>query len=205
MKKQVFYIHGGEPFDSYESFVNDLKNKTLWAPTGEVSKTWYQSLRDDLGGDYEMFSPQMPNKQNAKYEEWKIWFERHFEYVRDDVIFVGWSLGGIFLAKYLIENETPFTIRSLFLLAPPFVDGRLHEESGKSCEDFGTDITNIKELQNRVSKIIILHSKDDFAVPYEQALMYKEALPEAELITLEDKNHFLVEELPELVELIKNT
>ena len=44
-----------------------------------------------------------------------------------------------------------------------------------------------------------MHSKDDFVVPYEHALKYKEALPEAALLTFEDKNHFLVEELPELL------
>ena len=48
-----------------------------------------------------------------------------------------------------------------------------------------------------------MHSKDDFVVPYEHALKYKAALPEAELVTFEDKNHFLVEELPELVERIR--
>jgi pimeloyl-ACP methyl ester carboxylesterase len=49
-----------------------------------------------------------------------------------------------------------------------------------------------------------MHSKDDFVVPYEHALKYKAALPAAELITFEDKNHFLVEELPELVQKIRN-
>jgi pimeloyl-ACP methyl ester carboxylesterase len=48
-----------------------------------------------------------------------------------------------------------------------------------------------------------MHSTDDFLVPYEHAVALKAALPEAELITFSDKNHFLVPELPELVAYIK--
>jgi len=40
-------------------------------------------------------------------------------------------------------------------------------------------------------------------VPYEHAEALSRAIPEAELVTLEDKNHFLVEALPELIEKIK--
>ena len=41
-------------------------------------------------------------------------------------------------------------------------------------------------------------------MPYEHALKYKEVLPEAEFVSFEDKNHFLVAELPELIERIKD-
>lgn len=201
-KQQVFYIHGGEPFTTDEAFIADLQTKKLWNPHGDTLKTWYQSLREDLGDAYEVFTPQMPNKQNAKYTEWKIWFERHIEFIHDDVILVGWSLGGIFLAKYIIENETPFSIKNLILLAAPFVDGHLAEGNGKSCAGFGTK-SDITILSSKVAMITLMHSKDDFIVPYAEVLKYKEVFPDAELITFEDKNHFLVPELPELVAKIK--
>ena len=49
-----------------------------------------------------------------------------------------------------------------------------------------------------------MHSKDDFVVPYEHALKYTTALPQAEFISFEDKNHFLVAEFPELINKIKS-
>lgn len=67
------------------------------------------------------------------------------------------------------------------------------------------DISHVCSPFRWVSQRAVLHSKDDFLVPYEHVLKLKEHLPEAELITFEDKNHFLVEELLELVELIRKS
>ena len=52
----------------------------------------------------------MPCKFMVDYEAWKIWFERHFQFLQKEVILIGWSLGGRFLLKYLSENKFPFKI-----------------------------------------------------------------------------------------------
>ena len=62
----------------------------------------------------------MPLQDNAKYEEWKILFERYIPHLKDNVILMGNSLGGIFLAKYLSENKFPKKILSTYLTCPPF-------------------------------------------------------------------------------------
>lgn len=170
-------------------------------PGSEPLKKWSGTFREDLGDAYEVFMPAMPNSQNAKYEEWKIWFERYFEYLHDGVILVGWSQGGYFLAKYLIENEPPVTIKALFLLAAPFEKTDFGGEDGG---DFAFDTERVGELAKKVGKIEIFHSKDDFLVPYEHALKYKAALPEAESVTFTDRNHFLIEQFPELAQHINN-
>jgi predicted alpha/beta hydrolase family esterase len=201
MKQQIFYIHGGSSFTNYEAFLISLKTKTVRdLPNEEQIKKWPSTLREELGESYQVFMPGMPNSQNAKYEEWKIWFERHFEYLDDELILVGWSQGGYFLSKYLIENETPFIIKALFLVAAPY---ELADFKGEDGGDFVFDTSRVGELAKKAARIVIMHSKDDFCVPYEHSLKYKSSLPEAELVTFEDKNHFLVEELPELVDMIK--
>jgi predicted alpha/beta hydrolase family esterase len=202
-KQQVFYIHGGEPFGNKEAFLENLRTAELWDPHGSPSTKWFMHFREDLGDDFDVFTPQMPNKQNADYEEWKVWFERHLEFLRDEVILFGWSLGGMFLMKYMTENILPFKVKHLIVMAAPFADGNLKESNGKTAEKFGTDVSMLENVQKQTQNITIMHSKDDFVVPYEHALKYKAALPEAELVTFEDKNHFLVEELPELVERIR--
>lgn len=202
MKKQVFYIHGASSYSNYEAFLNDLKTKTLRELPGEPQfNKWPSTLAKELGDEFEVFAPTMPNKQNAKYNEWKIWFERHLEFLQDDVVLVGWSQGGYFLSKYLIENDFPVAIKALFLLAAPFKHGDFVGEDGG---DFGFDTERAGELSEKAENIFVLHSKDDFVVSYEHALLYKEKLPAAELVTFEDKNHFLVEKLPELIEKIKS-
>lgn len=201
MKPQIFYIHGGSAYSDYESYLNNLRNTEIRnLPGSEPLKKWPSSLRDDLGDEYEVFMPSMPNSSNSKYIEWKIWFERHFEYLRDDLILVGWSQGGYFLAKYIVENEIPFTIKALFMVAAPFEPGDFGGEDGG---DFRFDTSKVVELAKRAENITILCSKDDFIVPYKHSLKYKEALLKAELVVFEDKNHFLIEEFPELLDKIR--
>jgi len=202
MKKQVFYIHGGDSYSDHDAFLDDLRARIPRdLPNLPKLKKWTETFREDLGVEYEVFMPAMPNSHNAKYEEWKIWFERHFEYLEGSPVLVGWSLGGMFLVKYLLEEDLPFPVTTLILLAPPFepVEGE-----SEDCGDFTFDNDDLAELADKVENITIMHSKDDFVVPYEHALKYKEALPNAELITFEDKNHFLITEFLELVNKIKS-
>ncbi len=203
MKQQVFYIHGADALTHYEDYLAYLRKIDItdlpWAE--EAPKRWSKTLREDLGGEYVVFAPAMPNKLNAHYEEWKIWFERHFEYLQDDIILVGWSMGAYFFTKYLIENEFPFTVKALFLIAGPFEN--TDSGDGEDGGDFAFDTTRVGELAGKAGQIFILHSEDDFVVPYAHALKYKSALPNAELLTFTDRNHFLQAEFPELVASIR--
>lgn len=202
-KQQIFYIHGGDAFSDYGRFLEHLHTTPIRnLPGAEETKFWTKSLSENLGESFEVFKPSMPNSSNAKYEEWKIWFERHFEYLHNDIILVGWSLGGYFLAKYLVENETPFRIKALFLLAPLFENDE-SDIGGDDGGDFAFDVKRAGELANRAQNITIMCSKDDFVVPYQHSLKFKDALPGAELVVFEDKNHFLMEEFPELLKKIR--
>lgn len=202
-KQQVFYIHGGESFTDHDQFIHRLKTKAIWdLPSVEQKGKWTGTLAAELGDDYEVFMPAMPNKQNAKYEEWKIWFERHFEHLHDGLILMGCSLGAMFLYKYLIENEPPVKLKALILMAAPVqAEGLSLEEEGDG--DFVFSLSDVAVIKDKAEKVIVMHSKDDFVVPYEHGVKLHEAMPGSEFVSFEDKNHFLVEELPELVETIR--
>jgi len=203
-KQQVFYIHGGESFEKQEDFLERLKTAPLWHLPAHShiysSKKWTSTFADDLGAGYDVIMPPMPNKQNAKFIEWKIWFERHFEFLDEGVILIGCSLGAMFLAKYFSENEMPLKSKAVILMAGAY---RLPGFSDKDCGDFLIEPEKVSVISEKAESVIIIHSKDDFVVPYEHAEALSRAIPEAELVTLEDKNHFLVEALPELIEKIK--
>ncbi len=201
VKQQVFYIHGGESFLNYQVFLDRLRTKGIWDLPGEESEgRWIDTLQTDLGPEYEVFRPQMPNKQNAKYDEWKLWFERHFEYLRDDIILIGYSLGAMFVSRYLIENKLPFRLKAVFIMASPV---RMSGFDDTDCADFMFDLDQASNISAQTDQVYLLHSQDDFVVPYEHSLAYKKALPEAELITFTDKNHFLIPVFPEIVAKIK--
>ena len=116
MKQQIVVIGGGTTFDEYEDYISYLKvHRDASIEKFKPQEDWKDSLSTDLGSDYELFQPQMPNRNNARYEEWKIWFERMTPFINDDVVFIGHSLGGMFLAKYLSEQIFPKKIRATIL------------------------------------------------------------------------------------------
>jgi predicted alpha/beta hydrolase family esterase len=202
-KQQVFYIHGGESFENHEDYLERLKTVDLWHLPSKDSfstKKWTGSLAEDLGEGYEVLVPPMPNKQNAKFQEWKIWFERHFEYLNDGAILIGCSLGAMFLAKYLSKFELPFKPEAVLLMAGAY---KLPYFDDKDCGDFLVTPEDVAEGIDKELKVVIVHSRDDFLVPYEHATALSEALEGSELMTFEDKNHFLVEEFPELLDKIR--
>jgi predicted alpha/beta hydrolase family esterase len=201
-KKQIVFVHGGNAFNEYDTFLTYLKTKEIEDPFAEVEvKRWQPSIRELLKETHEVCYPSMPNNKNAHYLEWKLWFERHHTFLHDGVILIGHSLGGYFLAKYLSEEKMPVTVRALYLLAAPFQNDDFGGEDGG---DFAFDPENLPRLAEQVGGIHILHSKDDPVVPYTHALKYKEALPQAELVTFVDKNHFRLEEFPEFIEFLRN-
>lgn len=198
--KQVVFIHGGSAYSSYDAFLEYLQTVEVRNPAEERPIRWGDTLRRELGDGFEVFTPAMPNKQNAKYREWKLWFERHFEFLRDGVVLVGWSQGGYFLTKYLIENETPFAVGALFLVAAPFEPDAFGGEDGG---DFNFDTERAGELAQKVSHVCIAHSEDDFIVPFAHAEKYRSALPSAEFVTFTDRGHFLQPKFPELIKNIQ--
>jgi len=201
LKKQIVFIHGGNAYSKYEDFIAYLKTTEIEDPLNEkLEKRWQPTLREVFKDTHEVYYPSMPSSKNAKYTEWKIWFERYHSFLGDGVILIGHSLGGYFLAKYLSEEMMPITIHALYLLAAPFENDDFGGEDGG---DFVFNPVNLHRLAQQVGAVYILHSKDDPVVSYTHALKYKEALPGAELISFDDKNHFLLEEFPEFVELLR--
>jgi hypothetical protein len=197
MKKQILLIHGGDVFDSYEEYLEFLKGYRL-----DIDKikdgNWKDNLQKSLGSDFEVIYPQMPGKYNAKYAEWKIWLEKYVAFLRDDVILIGGSLGGIFLAKYLSENKFPLKINSVFLLGAP-----LDDEKGGKLNDFKIS-GSLDNFNSQAEKIFLFNSRDDEVVPFAEQDKYSKALPKAEKVVFEDRGHFTQAEIPELVEKIKS-
>lgn len=189
---QVFVIHGGTTFATYEEYLHYLKTKEIDIQTLKA-KGWKDSL-DSLGPGYEVIAPRMPNAQNAKYEEWKLWFERFIPFLKDGVVLVGHSLGGVFLAKYLSENSFPKKIKATLLVAAPY-----EYDIGSPLPQFSIQ-KPLKKFGEQGGKIILYHSKDDPIVPFTELAKYQKELPEAQVRVFEDRGHFNHEEFPEVLQ-----
>lgn len=198
-KTQILSIHGGMAFKNKSDYLDFLKNKKV---SIEERVAWSGDyLKNALEDDFQLIKPRMPLADDAKYEEWKIHFEKLLGLLDDDIILLGNSLGGIFLAKYLSENIIPKKIISTYLVCPPFEDSLIGENLAGGFE-LQSDLSMIEKNCKNVK---LLFSEDDDCVPVEHAEKYKEKLVISDIIIYEGKNgHFDVPEFPELVEMIKN-
>ncbi len=199
MKKQVFIIHGGDTFKTYEEYLLFLKDWEIdFEKYKENKKNWKINLQEELGDEFEVIAPKMPNKINAKYLEWKIWFEKFIPYITEGVILVGHSLGGSFLVKFLSENDMPKKIRGTFLVAPVYDE----DSDDYSLADFKLP-DNLSGFEKQGGQIFIYHSEDDPVVPFNNLGKFKEKLISAKTIIFKNKQHFGQEKLPEIVKDIK--
>lgn len=196
--KQLVFIHGGETFDTYDEYVDALRTWS-YDPKKEGGQRWKYWLQDELGDSWEMLMPSMPSKFNAKYLEWSIWFDKIVSYLKDDVILVGHSMGGIFLAKYLNEHDLPVRVRATFLVAAPFDT----EGTDYSLADFGLSDT-LSKFAMKGGSIFMYHSSDDMIVPFPALEKYRTLLPEAVVREFKDRGHFLNAIFPELLEDIRS-
>lgn len=197
-KPQIFIIHGGTTFKNKKDYIDYLENRSI---SIEKKVSWSGEYLDKkLGKDFEIIRPRMPLQEDAKYEDWKIFFERHFPYLRNNIILIGSSLGGIFLAKYLSENKFPKKIMATFMICPPF-DNTLEGEDLVGGFKLGKDLSLIEENSKRT---YLMFSKDDLCVPVSHAEKYRKKLNKSEIIIYESKNgHFKIAEFPEIVKIIK--
>jgi predicted alpha/beta hydrolase family esterase len=112
----IIYIHGGnirETPEQYQDYLSttDMRYKAYPQPTRP------DRLKDQFP-DANIIAPRMPRKQRAQYDEWKLWIDRCLEFITPDepVIWIGRSLGALFLAKYA-SLSTDLRIDQLHLIA----------------------------------------------------------------------------------------
>ncbi|MBB1563901.1 alpha/beta hydrolase [Candidatus Saccharibacteria bacterium] len=193
--RQIVHIHGGNTFNSYAQYLETLKNDSIRYERLLYTPTWRKWLAQEID-DADVLLPSMPNKQNAQYEEWKIYFEKILPLLCDDVHFVGSSLGAIFLAKYLHENPLSVPVSQLILVAGPYDD--------ETNEDLGNfRLNSTTGLEQSAKEIHLFHSTDDPVVPFSELAKFQRDLPTAKTHIFEDRNHFFQPTFPELKELLE--
>ncbi len=200
MKKvQILIIRGGMTFKNRKDYLRFLKTRKILI--SEKINWNGEYIKKQLGSRFEIIKPRMPLEDYSRYQEWKIHFERHFPYLRSNIILIGSSLGGIFLAKYLSENIFPKKILAVYLVCPPF-DNTVTGEDLAGGFKLKSDLSLVgRNCKNTT----LLFSKDDKTVPVSHAEKYRKKLKNAKIIIYKSKNgHFRISKFPEIVKMIKN-
>ncbi len=188
-QKTVIIIGGGDAFETEQEMLEVLKQKEV--DIRQQKSDWKTTLVNKLSSaGVEVFYPQMPNRQNANYEAWKIWFEKYVTQIdpENELFLVGHSLGGNFFLKYLSQNS--LKVRQLHLVA--------------ACTDAHTfEIPNkLSLIENNCQEIFVYHSTDDQVVPFEQFNQITSQLPTSKQFVFNNRGHFNIPHFPEIEDYI---
>ncbi len=198
-KPQLFFIHGGMTFRSRRDYEAALRSRPV---TIEPKVRWFkQYLPKVLCKQFDVIQPHFPLKDNAKYKDWAIHFERHLPLLRDGVVLVGFSLGGIFLARWLSENTFPKKLAAVCLVAAPHDASSVPEDLVGGFR-VGADLS---QIEKQCDNVHFFFSTDDKIVTLASAEKYRRKLPQAHFHILNHRGHFVTPTFPELIKVIKDS
>jgi predicted alpha/beta hydrolase family esterase len=154
------------------------------------------SLQQQLGSDYQVLAPDMPDPDHPRYLAWRNQIEQELGKLDADALLIGHSLGGSMLLKYLAEGTYQKPIAGMFLVAVPYWGKQDWELEYAVPDDFASHLPPIRQL-------FLYHSRSDEEVPSSSLRRYQEKLPQATVRVLDGKEHSFTEGLPLLVQDIK--
>jgi predicted alpha/beta hydrolase family esterase len=181
MSRQVLFVQGGG-----ERVHDDWDGKLV------------ASLSAELGPDYDIRYPRMPNEADPSYATWTATLAAELANLDEGAIVVGHSLGGTFLINALAERPPERELGAIVLIAAPFVG-----EGGWQSDDWKPQRTLGERLPSGVP-IYLYHGLADATVPASHAELYALVIPQAHLRRLPDRDHQLDNHLSEVAALIRS-
>jgi hypothetical protein len=155
------------------------------------------SLQSELGQDYEIRYPRMPNEDDPDYAAWKTALQQEFQALQDGAILVAHSVGGTIVVKLLSEQLPTPRFGAVFLIAAPFVG-----EGGWASDD-----PLPSDLAARLPKdvpIHFYHGLEDEIAPPAHVDLYARAVPQARIHHLQHRDHQLNNDLREVAAAISS-
>ena len=163
----------------------------------------FQPLAEAIGSEYTTVSIDLPGHGKTN------WSTRYFkkkdlmaivqgiknEFGVEQLSLIGYSLGAMFLAKYLNNSPLSKPVEALILIAPTYDDD--------SNEDLGSfKVESATGLEKNAQTVYLFHSEDDPVSPFGELAKFQHDIPTAVTYIFKDRNHFFQPTFPELVEII---
>lgn len=169
--------------------MKDFKIIFIHGWTASHLADWYPTLcpeLDKLGIDYVV--PDLPGGEHPHIKDWLEGVHSVVSQTTKPLVFVGHSLGSrtalLYLERYQPKVEKVFLIAAF---ANKIENALRHDR--QAYPDFFEHKIDIEKIKPLVGKFIVMHSKDDDSIPYEQGVEIAKDL-NSELITYEGRYHF---------------
>jgi len=157
-----------------------------------------ENLRRELGPDYEVHYPRMPDEADPDPILWKRAIVSELARLSGRVSLVGHSVGGSLLLKTLVEEDVKNPVEGLFLLAAPSWD-----EDQWDFDDLKLPPDSADRLAF-VPEIFLYHSRDDDVVPFSHLALHGARLPRATLRPFDGRGHQLGNDLADVAQDIRS-
>ena len=151
-----------------------------------------RSLRTELGDDYEIRYPRMPDEADPRYAAWTAELRKEFARLGDGALLVGHSIGATILIAMLAEGPPEQLPGGIFLIAAPFIG-----KGGWPSNDI-QPMTRLGARLPQGTPIHLYHGDKDEIAPIDHAAMYQKAIPQAVVHRLASRDHQLNEDLAEV-------
>lgn len=175
MAKQVLFVQGG----AEGAYKDDARLA--------------ESLRSNLGPNYQVRYPAMPNEADPDYQSWKRSILRGVQEMGEGAILVGHSIGASVLIRMLADRVPRPSIAGVFLIAGPFWhDNEFWRWDEVALPDDAAD------HYPRDVPLFLYHGDKDEVVPVSHLDMYAKALPDAVVRRLPGRNHQLNGDMTEV-------
>lgn len=143
-------------------------------------------LQKELGSDYDVHFPEMPDEANAPYDAWKQLIQDEVAKTSEPIVLIGHSMGASELAKVVTEVTFGTPIAGIFLLAAPFWGGEGWLYEGYEELELPKDAA--ARFPKNV-KVFLYQARDDEIVPFGHLALYAKCLPHATVREIDTGGH----------------
>jgi pimeloyl-ACP methyl ester carboxylesterase len=155
-----------------------------------------KSLRRELGREYEVRYPCMPDESDPSYARWSAAIRREIADLDEGAVVAGHSVGATILVNALAE-QPPIGLGAIVLIAAPFVgEGGWPSDEFEPANDLGA------RLPPGV-RVHVFHGLQDETAPPSHANLYALAIPQAQVCQLPGRDHQLNNDLREVADAVR--
>ena len=156
-----------------------------------------ESLSGELGDEYEVRYPRMPDEGDPHYARWSAVIWRKMTALDDGAVVAGHSIGAAILLGVLAAQPPEKELGAIVLIAAAFVgEGGWLSEEFELAGDLGARLPPGVPVH-------VFHGLRDETVPPSHAGLYARAIPQAQLHHLPGRDHQLNNDLSEVAEAIR--
>ena len=156
-----------------------------------------ESLRRELGSEYEVRYPRMPDEGDPSYARWGTAIRREMAALDDGAVVAGHSVGATILVNALAEQPPDKRLGAIVLIAAPFVgEGGWPTDEFELASDLGASLPPGAQVH-------VFHGLQDETAPPSHADLYALAIPQAQVHQLSGRDHQLNNDLSEVAEAIR--